>query len=120
RGGLLVIENAQKLVPQRASDEINKLDKLFKCMNGEWNNDPIVILSGLTGLNAFMRANADIASRFEYHFELANYSASELCDICTATLRNTYKLDPGDDACAKLERVFKYAFRNQQEDFLYG
>lgn len=120
KGGLLVIENAQKLVPQRESDDINKLDKLFKCMNGEWNNDPIVILSGLTGLNAFMRANADIASRFEYHFELANCSASELCDICTTTLKNTYKLEPGDDARAKLERVFKYAFRNQHEDFLFG
>lgn len=120
KGGLLVIENAQKLVPQKASDDINKLDKLFKCMNGEWNNDPIVILSGLTGLHAFMRANADIASRFEYHFELNNFSFTELCEICTVTLKNSYKLAPGDGATDKLERVFKYAFRNQQEDFLFG
>lgn len=119
-GGLLVIENAQKLVPQRTSDDINKLDKLFKCMNGEWNNDPIIILSGLTGLNAFMRTNPDISSRFEYHFELTNFSASELCKICINSLKNTYKLEPGEDAQAKLRRVFKYAFRNQHEDFLFG
>lgn len=120
KGGLLVIENAQKLVPQKESDDINKLDKLFKCMNGEWNNDPIVVLSGLTGLSAFMRTNADIASRFEYHFELSNFSATELRGICINMLKETYNLDPGEGAADKLERVFKYAFRNQQEDFLFG
>lgn len=120
KGGLLVIENAQKLVPQKESDDINKLDKLFKCMNGEWNNDPIVVLSGLTGLSAFMRTNADIASRFEYHFELSNFSATELRGICINMLKETYNLDPGEGATDKLERVFKYAFRNQQEDFLFG
>lgn len=120
KGGILVIENAQKLVPQRESEDINKLDRLFKCMNDEWNNDPIVILAGLTGLSAFMRSNADIASRFDYHFELPNYSATELCEICTSTLKNTFNLIPGNDACAKLERIFKYAFRNQKEDFMFG
>ncbi len=120
KGGLLVIENAQKLVPQKESDDINKLDKLFKCMNDEWNNDPIVILSGLTGLNAFMNTNADIASRFEYHFRLNNFSASELSEICIHRLEETYNLKPGEATKEKLERVFKYAFRNQDEDFQFG
>ena len=30
KGGLLVIENAQKLLPQKASNDNNRLDKLFK------------------------------------------------------------------------------------------
>src|SRR5690606_23833996 len=58
--------------------------------------------------------------RFDYHFELPNYSATELCEICTSTLKNTFNLIPGNDACAKLERIFKYAFRNQKEDFMFG
>ena len=120
KGGLLVIENAQKLVPQKASDDIDKLDKLFKCMNDEWHNDPIVILSGLSGLKAFMTANPDIACRFEYQFDLKDFSVKELTGICAGKLQKEFGLKLNDDAYAKLERIFKYEFRNKNATFDNG
>jgi len=120
KGGLLVIENAQKLVPQKTSDDINKLDKLFKCMN-DWNNDPIVILSGLSGLKAFMNSNADIASRFDYKFYLKDFSVEELTEICVVELHTKYDgFSLNDEARAKLERIFKYEFRNKIPSFDIG
>ena len=119
KGGLLVIENAQKLVPQKASDDINRLDKLFKCMNN-WNNDPIVIISGLSGLKAFMNCNPDIASRFEYHFDLKDFSVEELTEICAVKLRNEYSLSLDNEARSKLERIFRHEFRNRTAAFDNG
>lgn len=121
KGGILVIENAQKLLPQSAANDINNLDKLFKCMNDQWNNDPIVILSGLSGLKAFMLANPDIANRFEYNFELKDFSVEELTEICKKKLFNDYdELTLSEEAKAKLNRVFKYEFRNKKADFGNG
>lgn len=121
KGGLLIIENAQKLLPQGAANDINKLDKLFKCMNDQWSNDPIVILSGLSGLKAFMVANPDIANRFEYHFNLKDFSIEELAEICKNKLFEEYDgLTLNEEAEAKLLRVFKYEFRNKQADFGNG
>ena len=120
KGGLLVIENAQKLVPQKASNDINQLDKLFKCMNDEWNNDPIVILSGLSGLKAFMTSNPEIASRFEYHFDLKDFSVEELCEICAVELQKKYDLSLGNEARSKLERIFTHEFRNKTVIFDNG
>ncbi|MDR1756114.1 MAG: AAA family ATPase [Culturomica sp.] len=116
RGGLLVIENAQKLLPQKASDDVNKLDKLFKCMNDEWNNDPIVILSGLSGLKTFMTTNPDVANRFEYHFDLKDFSAEELTEMCSQKLKKD-ALELDEEARAKLERIFKHEVRNKKSDF---
>ncbi len=120
KGGILVIENCQKLLPQKSSDDINKLDKLFKCMNDEWGNDPIVILTGLPGLKGFMNTNPDIANRFEYHFCLLDYSVQELTEICELKLKEEYKISLDDDARAKLQRVFTHEFRNKKPDFGNG
>lgn len=120
RGGLLVIENAHKLVPQKESDDINKLDKLFKCMNDEWNKDPIVVLSGLTGLKAFMNTNLDISSRFEYHFDLKDLSVNELTQICLLKLQQDYNLTVTKKGIARLERVFTHIYRNRNNGFENG
>ena len=93
KGGILVIENAQKLLPQQSSDDVNKLDKLFKCMNGEWLSDPIVILTGLPGLKAFMNTNPDIANRFEVNFNLKDFSVDELVDMCERKRNTKYELE---------------------------
>lgn len=121
KGGLLVIENAQKLTPQKTSDAIDTLDKLFKCMKDEWDNDPIVILSGLSGLKTFIDSNPDIASRFEYHFDLKDFSVYELTEICVGELQKKYGgTTLSADAHAKLERVFKHEFRSKTASFSNG
>ena len=121
KGGMLVIENAQKLLPKGESDQVNKLDRLFKCMNGEWVNDPIVILTGLSGLKGFMQNNPDIASRFEYHFDLPDFNVDELTAICEMKLKSAeYGLKLSEEAHQKLENVFKYELRNRESNLENG
>jgi SpoVK/Ycf46/Vps4 family AAA+-type ATPase len=117
KGGILCVENVQKLLPTGAATEINRLDKLFSSME-KWENDPIVILSGLaTGFKEFLVANPDISNRFEYRFDLKDYSVDELTQICVRELKEAYGLTPDDESAAKLERIFKWEVRNKSEDF---
>ena len=114
KGGLLVIDNAQKLIPQKESDEINKLDRLFADME-KWRGDPITILVGLPGLRAFMASNPEIAKRFEHHFFLKDYTEIELAEITDRTLQNKYKLGIEDDAKTKLINIFKNDIRHKND-----
>ncbi|MDR0989314.1 MAG: AAA family ATPase [Prevotellaceae bacterium] len=121
KGGILCIENVQKLLPTGAANELGKLDKLFSCMD-KWNNDPIVILSGLSaGFKEFLVANPDVSNRFEYRFDLKDFSVDDLCEICARELKNTYglRLD-APEATAKLARIFKYDLRRKADDFGNG
>lgn len=120
KGGILLIENAQKLVPTDLADDIFALDKLFKCMNDEWNNDPIVILSGLFGLKLFMASNPDISNRFEYHFDLKDLSVEGLTEVCSRKLQRDYQLNLNEEAREKLFRIFTNEFRNKKADFGNG
>ena len=114
KGGLLVIDNAQKLIPQKESDDINKLDRLFADME-KWHGNPITILAGLPGLRAFMTSNPEIAKRFEYHFSLKDYTDSELTDITEKILQNQYKLGIDDAAKTKLTHIFKNDIRHKND-----
>ncbi|MDR0872434.1 MAG: AAA family ATPase [Prevotellaceae bacterium] len=114
KGGLLIIDNAQKLIPQKESDDINKLDRLFADME-KWHSDPIVILVGLPGLRAFMASNPEIAKRFEHHFSLKDYTESELVEITDKILQNQYKLGMDDAAKTKLTHIFKNDIRHKND-----
>ena len=64
RGGILFFDNVQKLLPDRYSNHVNPLDKLFVEMD-HWDDDPIVIISGLTkGLDEFLLNNPSVTHRF--------------------------------------------------------
>lgn len=92
KGGILCIENVQKLLPSGAANDINKLDKLFSCMD-KWNNDPIVILSGLSSaFKEFLVSNPDVRNRFEYYFDLKDFSMEELKQLCIHELKNVMGL----------------------------
>lgn len=120
KGGILCIENAQKLLPSGAANDINKLDKLFSCMD-KWNNDPIVILSGLSSaFKEFLVSNPDVRNRFEYYFDLKDFSVDELKQICVNELKNRYGITLDEEADAKLERVFKQEMRQKSDDFGNG
>jgi SpoVK/Ycf46/Vps4 family AAA+-type ATPase len=120
KGGILCIENVQKLVPTGAANEINRLDKLFSSMD-KWNNDPIVILSGLSaGFKEFLVANPDVSNRFEYRFDLKDCTVDELKEICLRELKKIYGITLDEEANAKLERVFKYEMRQKSDDFGNG
>ena len=56
RGGILFFDNVQKLLPDRYSNQVNPLDKLFVEMD-KWDENPIVIMAGLPkGLDDFLAA----------------------------------------------------------------
>ena len=46
QGGILFFDNVQKLLPDKYSNQVNPLDKLFVEMD-HWNDDPIVMMAGL-------------------------------------------------------------------------
>ena len=70
RGGILFFDNVQKLLPDRYSNQVNPLDKLFVEMD-KWDENPIVMIAGLPkGLDDFLTANPSAQNRFKYTFRL--------------------------------------------------
>lgn len=121
KGGILFIDNAQKLLPDSYSNDINKLDKLFVEM-GRWENDPIVILAGLPGgFDSFLAANPAVRNRFRYLFRLPDYSFEELLEICIQKLKDKYfGLTLNEDAYKKLSSQLKYAVKTKDDSFGNG
>ncbi len=120
RGGILFIDNAQKLLPDGYSRTINELDKLFHSMDS-WNNDPIVFLAGLPkGFEEFLAQNPNIRNRFQYYFKLTDYGHLELKQICLQKLENNYHLHTNPEADEKLNRLFKYLVKTKNESFGNG
>lgn len=119
KDGILCIENAQKLLPTGKSDSISQLDKLFSSMP-KWMGKPIVILSGLPDLQKFMLANPDVRNRFQYQFDLKDYTVEDVVAICEKILKDDYRIALSPEAKEKLDRVFKYEKRNSGDNFGNG
>ena len=121
KGGILFIDNAQKLLPDGYSNDINKLDKLFLEM-GRWENDPVVILAGLPGgFDNFLASNPAVRNRFRYLFRLPDFTFEELREICIQILRDKYfGLTLGEEAYRKLTAQFKYAVKTRNDSFGNG
>ena len=65
KNGILFFDNVQKLLPDRYSNQVNPLDKLFVEMD-KWEDNPIVIISGLTkGLEDFLESNPAVVNRYK-------------------------------------------------------
>ncbi len=121
RGGLLFFDNVQKLLPDRYANQVNPLDKLFVEME-HWNDDPIVIISGLNkGLDEFLVNNPAIANRFKYRFQLPAPGYKELYEICRKVLQKKYGItNYSTDAEKKLQSFFKYSVKIKDESFGYA
>jgi len=117
KGGILFIDNVQKLLPDGYSKEINELDKLFHSMDS-WNDDPIVVLAGLpSGFNEFLNSNPNIKNRFDYSFILPDYTQDQLVQICTRKLQVDYQLQLNTDTETKLNRYIKQILKTKNESF---
>lgn len=121
RGGILFFDNVQKLLPDRYSNQLNPLDKLFVEMD-HWDDDPIVIIAGLTkGLDDFLMNNPSVANRFKYRFDLPMPDYSELYEICRMVLYKKYGITMyTDDAEKRLKRYFKYQVKTKDDTFGYA
>ena len=121
KGGILFFDNVQKLLPDRYSNQVNPLDKLFVEMD-KWDEDPIVIMAGLPkGLDDFLSANPAAQNRFKYTFRLPAPGYQELCDICKMELRAKYGLTAfSQEADRKLLRFFQYQVKIKDDTFGYA
>ena len=118
RNGILFFDNVQKLLPDKYSNQVNPLDKLFVEMD-HWDDNPIVIISGLPkGLEDFLVSNPAVANRFKYTFRLPEKSAQDLYKICKMMLNAKYGLNEFTlDANDKLLRYFKHQVKTKDETF---
>ena len=121
KGGILFFDNVQKLLPDRYSNQVNPLDKLFVEMD-KWDENPIVIMSGLPkGLDDFLTANPAARNRFKYTFRLPTPGCQELCDICKMEMRTKYGISAyTPEAEHKLQRFFQYQLKMKDETFGYA
>ena len=121
RGGILFFDNVQKLLPDRYSNQVNPLDKLFVEMD-KWDENPIVMIAGLPkGLDDFLTANPAAQNRFKYTFRLPTPGYQELCDICKLELRTKYGISTySPSAEHKLQRFFQYQVKMKDETFGYA
>ncbi len=116
KGGILFIDNAQKLVPSGFASDIHQLDKLFSEMD-KFGTDPIVMLAGLPeGFEEFIEKNPSVRNRFEYKFKLPEFTATELFQICLKRLAN-YNLNLNEEAEKRLKQLFKQAFKTKDNSF---
>ncbi len=121
RGGILFFDNVQKLLPDRYSNQVNPLDKLFVEMD-KWDENPIVMIAGLPkGLDDFLTANPAAQNRFKYTFKLPTPGYQELCDICKQELRTKYGISAySPNAEHKLLRFFQYQVKIKDDTFGYA
>ena len=119
--GILFFDNVQKLLPDKYSNQVNPLDKLFVEMD-KWEDNPIVIISGLTkGLEDFLESNPAVANRFKYTFRMPTPGYQELAEICKLNLRMKYGItDFSEEAESQLLRFFKYQVKIKDETFGNG
>ena len=121
KDGILFFDNVQKLLPDRYSNQVNPLDKLFVEMD-KWDENPIVIMAGLPkGLDDFLVANPAAQNRFKYTFRLPTPGYQELCDMCKMELRTKYGIAAyTPEAEHKLQRFFQYQLKTKDETFGYA
>lgn len=115
--GVLIIDNAQKLVNANDTVNIGSLDSLFSAMSN-WEKRPVIILIALPiGMPEYLSKNPSVSRNFEYLFNLKGYSADELTQICEKTLRQKFN-ESLDDACRhRLSNIFKHILRNRPENW---
>ncbi|SHK94584.1 AAA family ATPase [Xylanibacter ruminicola] len=118
KNGILFFDNVQKLLPDKYSNQVNPLDKLFVEMD-KWEDNPIVIISGLTkGLEDFLESNPAVANRFKYTFRMTTPGYQELTEICKMDLRFKYGITEfSPEAESQLSRFFKYQVKIKDETF---
>ncbi len=118
RNGILFFDNVQKLLPDKYSNQVNPLDKLFVEMD-KWDDNPIVIMAGLPkGLDDFLENNPAVKNRFKYIFRLPVPGYQQLCDIVKQKLSRKYGLSEfSPEADDQLTRYFKYQIKIKDETF---
>ena len=115
--GILIITNAQKLLPTTKASDVNQLDKLFTRMR-KVEGAPIILLCGmLNDLSEFMDNNKDVARLFGMDFRLEAFDIAGLLTLTTELLKESYHMDLAAGVSVKLNAHFSWFMR--QKDLAY-
>lgn len=121
KDGVLMICNAQKLLPSEEAVDVNDLDRLFSRMARSRQSMPVIFMSGLRkGMEGFLKKNTDIARLFEFRFDLQSMNEDDMVSICIDGIRNKYRLKIADGVAEKLKGHFTWMFRNGTEQISNG
>lgn len=115
----IIVEEAQKLVPDGEAEEVAKLDHMLQAAR-RWREDaskPVVIITGNKRLRKFFNENPNSASAINYFFETEELSVDGLMEIARRHLSEKYKRQLTREADEKLRRVFVND-RRQPDDSL--
>ena len=105
---VLIVEEAQKLVPEGEAEEVAKLDHILQ-MARRWREDggkPVVIITGSRRLGKFFNENPNSASAINYFFETEDLGVDSLMEIARRQLREKYQRTLSKEADEKLRRIF--------------
>ncbi len=106
-GGILFIDEAYSLARGGERDFGKEATDILVRFMEDKRDDLIIILAGYTQeMDAFVRSNPGLKSRFPYQLEFPNYTISELIKIADVMLKNReYYLDA--EAKRSLERMLR-------------
>ena len=118
--GILLITNAQKLLPKAKSSEVTQLDKLFTRMRAV-QGAPIVLLCGLLNdMLEFLENNKDVHHLFEFEFQLEAFGVEDLTQLALELLDQKYHAAISEVACKKLPMHFSWFMRQKDQGYLNG
>ena len=113
KDGILLITNAQKLLPTTKATDVNQLDKLFHRMH-DTEGAPIVLLCGLQiDIAQFLENNKDVHRLFEFDFQLPAFTLADLTELTLQLLKEKYNADIADDLLPKLNAHFAWYMRQK-------
>ena len=111
KDGVLIITNAQKLVPTTKANDVNQLDKLFARMRTT-EGAPVLILCGiLNDMCDFLEHNPDVHRLFEFEFKLDSFGVKELTRLTVELLEDKYGLKADEDLPDALKAHFTWFMR---------
>ena len=120
KDGILIITNAQKLLPTTTASTLIQLDKLFYRMRRE-KDTPIVLLCGaLNDLSDYMDNNKDVARLFGLDFRLEAFDIAGLSNLAMLLLKETYGMELAADLPGKLNSHFAWFMRQTDLAYLNG
>ena len=109
KDGLLVLHNAQKLIFNGESIE---LDMLFARMHDRPTTMPIVIMTGLRrDFEEFLANKPEVASMFEFRFDLKPFNDKNLCEVSEYILKKKFKFNIDPEALVKLKGHYEWMMR---------
>ena len=107
-GGMLVVDEAEKLVPEGEAVEEARIDYMLAAVK-EWRGEvgkPVVVFTGLPRLKHFFSLNPNAASAINYFVETSEISVNGLIEITRRELEEVYKHSVVPDTLEKLRRIY--------------